>query len=259
MPELIEVEFYRRAAMATVGHRIEAVLTADPLTTTGATSTGMSAALRGREILDARRHGKLLVLDLDGGASIGLHFGMTGRLIVGDHAPIERLEYGATHDDPRWDRFVLVVEGIGHVRMNDPRRLGRVVIDPHESSLGPDAATVTSRALAAALDSSRTALKARLLDQSRIAGIGNLLADEILWRARLAPVRPAGSLGAAERTDLARRIRSTIGLLTRRGGSHTGDLQDHRRPASRCPRCHHPLRHDRVGGRSTYWCPYEQR
>ncbi|MFM7065002.1 MAG: formamidopyrimidine-DNA glycosylase, partial [Actinomycetes bacterium] len=114
-------------------------------------------------------------------------------------------------------------------------------------------------ALAAALVGSATSLKTALLDQSRLAGVGNLIADETLWRARLDPVRPAGGLDTDEVAGLARTLRSTIRMLTRRGGAHTGDLQEQRRRDGRCPRCGDRLDRRTIGGRTTYSCPSEQR
>jgi formamidopyrimidine-DNA glycosylase len=264
LPELIEVERYRRTAHATVGHRISSVPVVDQLMVVGVPVAVVVDTITGREVTGTRRRGKLLMVDLDDGPGgdgvvLGLHFGMTGRLIVGDDDPIGILEYGPNTDDVKWDRFVAEVSGVGTMRMNDPRRLGRISLDPDEGALGPDAATVTTAQLALALAGSVTALKARLLDQRRIAGLGNLLVDETLWRARLAPGRQPRSLDRDEVRHLARTIRTTVALLSRRGGSHTGDLQEWRMPGSACPRCGHPLRRERFGGRTTYWCPTEQR
>jgi formamidopyrimidine-DNA glycosylase len=110
-----------------------------------------------------------------------------------------------------------------------------------------------------ALAASRAPLKAVLLDQARVAGIGNLLADEILWRAGLDPRRAARSLDPAEVRALARTIRATVGTLTRRGGSHTGDLGPERTPGGHCPRDGTALERATVGGRTTWWCPVHQR
>ena len=259
MPELIEVERYRQTASATIGHRIESVSVVDQLMVVGLTAAMVIDGVTGRQVTAARRRGKLLMLDLDDDHVLGLHFGMTGRLIVADDDPIGILEYGPNTSDVKWDRFVAVISDVGLLRLNDPRRLGHISIDPDADALGPEASTITARQLGVALAGSRTALKARLLDQRRVAGLGNLLIDETLWRARLAPGRQPVSLAADEVRDLARAIRATVALLTRRGGSHTGDLQIHRTPGSTCPRCGHPLRREQWGGRTTYWCPTEQR
>jgi formamidopyrimidine-DNA glycosylase len=102
------------------------------------------------------------------------------------------------------------------------------------------------------------ALKARLLDQSRLAGVGNLIADEVLWRAGLAPARPANSLTANELRRLHRHVATGLADLIRRGGSHLGDLQPERRPGGHCPRDHAELSRGVVGGRTTWWCPRHQ-
>ena len=123
--------------------------------------------------------------------------------------------------------------------LHDPRRFGRVLLDPDEDVLGPDPASVTLPELRLALASSAAGggppLKARLLDQHRLAGVGNLLADEILWRASLSPLRPSGSLAVAELRRLHRQLLTTLEELASRGGSHTGDLIEERRPGGHCP------------------------
>jgi formamidopyrimidine-DNA glycosylase len=97
------------------------------------------------------------------------------------------------------------------------------------------------------------------MDQGRVAGIGNLIADETLYRAGLDPARPAGSLAPAELRRLHRALRATVSLLIERGGSHTGDLQQARRPGGTCPRDGTALLRRTVGGRTTWSCPRHQR
>lgn len=256
MPEILEVEAYRRLAERVVGGRVVAVDAPDGWFLKGGVSPAqVEAAVRGATVVDAGRVGKLLTLELDADRPVlGLRFGMTGRLVLGDDAPIDRLEYASGRDDPAWDRFALRFDDGRRLRISDPRRLGGVELDPHVAALGPDAWTISPGALRQALQGSRAPLKARLLDQSRVAGLGNLLVDETLWRARLAPIRPAGSLTSAEVRRLASRVVSTIEDLDRRGGSHRGDLQAHRHREGRCPRCSAELARATVGGRTTNWC-----
>jgi formamidopyrimidine-DNA glycosylase len=102
-------------------------------------------------------------------------------------------------------------------------------------------------------------LKARLLDQGRVAGVGNLIADEALWRAGLDPARPAGSLTPAETRRLHKHLRATVEELLERGGSHTGDVFHARNPEGRCPRDGTPMIRRTVGGRTTWSCPTHQR
>ena len=101
-------------------------------------------------------------------------------------------------------------------------------------------------------------VKARLLDQSVVAGVGNLLADEALWRAGLSPLRPAGELRDDELDRLRRALRGAVRDAIRRGGVHTGDLIPARERGGRCPRCGAALERATVGGRTTFWCPREQ-
>ena len=142
--------------------------------------------------------------------------------------------------------------------IDDPRRLGRVELAPDLTTLGPDAWSLRLEELRGALAHGRGPLKARLLDQARVAGLGNLLVDEVLWRADLSPHRPAGSLNADEVRRLRQVVRRVLDQMDRRGGSHTGDLFDARRPGGVCPRDGTGLRRATVGGRTTWWCPAHQ-
>jgi formamidopyrimidine-DNA glycosylase len=156
-------------------------------------------------------------------------------------------------------RFGICFADGGSLWMRDPRRLGAVELDPDESRFGPDATVLDRRGLDRAIGRSRAPLKAVLMDQSRIAGLGNLLTDELLWRAGLDPARAAGGLEPSERVALLRAIRQTVRVLGRRGGSHTGDLQASRVPGGVCPRDGAELLRRTVGGRTTYSCPVHQR
>ncbi|MGE3621467.1 MAG: Fpg/Nei family DNA glycosylase [Acidimicrobiia bacterium] len=259
MPELIEVEAYRGLAERIVGRTVARAEALDGWYLRGDRDPrDVGRALRGRVVQAARRTGKVLFLDTDG-PTVALRFGMTGRLVLDGAGPIDRLEYASGRDDPAWIRFRLrFVEG-GALWISDPRRLGSVELDADEDVLGPDAASVSRADLGRILAGSRTALKARLLDQGRIAGIGNLLADEALWRAGIDPARPAGSLSGPELGRLHRHLAATIGQLTERGGSHTGDLHVARVPGATCPRDGAVLLRRTIGGRTTYSCPRHQR
>jgi formamidopyrimidine-DNA glycosylase len=259
VPELIEVEQYRIAALGAVGHVIDAVDVRDPAYTRGGIDAGtLGDALVGSTIVSAGRHGKVLLLDTDREHSIALRFGMTGRLLVDGSSPIERLEYSPAGTREEWVRFRLVLDDGRDVAVVDPRRLGSVALDPDLSNLGPDAASVSLRELRAVVGRSSVAVKARLLDQFALAGVGNLIADEVLWRAGIDPARSSRDLDDEELRRLHRELRGTIRRLTRRGGSHTGDLQEARHRGSLCPRCGAMLDRRTIGGRTTYSCPREQ-
>ena len=255
MPEMLEVEAYRQAADPVIGRTISGVHAPDDWFTKGDTTPDvLDAVLPGRRILRTRRIGKLMLVDTDGPV-LGLRYGMTGRILVDDTAPIAALEYSSDRDDPAWDRFGLDFAEGGSLVIRDPRRLGGVELDPDESRLGPDAAAVTLKPFRQIVSSSSAPLKARLMDQAKLAGLGNLLADDTLYRAGLALDRPANSLSDQELARLHRAMRRSIDQLGRRGGSHTGVLQPHRVRGGRCPKCGEELRRADVGGRTSYWCP----
>ncbi|WP_334144849.1 DNA-formamidopyrimidine glycosylase family protein [Rhabdothermincola sp.] len=259
MPELLEVERYRLLASAALQRAIADVRRVDPLMLRGGlTEDALRQALRGRRFVEARRVGKLLLLDTDRGPTLGLHFGMTGLLDVDGTRGVEDLLYATRSREPRWVRLIVEFADGGELVLHDQRRLGAVSLDPDETRLGVDAWCVTMAELRRVLDG-QVSLKARLLDQRRLAGLGNLLVDEILWRAGLDPARPASTVTAAELRCLHRHLRDTLETLMARGGSHTGDLQAQRRVGGRCPRDGAFLQRRVVAGRTTFSCPVHQR
>jgi formamidopyrimidine-DNA glycosylase len=157
-----------------------------------------------------------------------------------------------------WDRFTLTFADGGSLRLFDKRRLGRIRLDPDTDALGPDAAEVTPAQFRALIGRGTIAVKGRLLDQSKIAGVGNLLADEALWRAKLSPAARVNTLRRPEVDRLYRALRGAIEAAVRKGGVHTGDVIAARHPGGTCPRCGAEMRHGTVGGRSTWWCSREQ-
>ena len=273
VPELIEVELYRRLATQVVGRRITSVRASDSYYLKGGvTAPILRRVMVGASIQAARRIGKLVLLDLGPTApisnrdrsaqcalaTIGIRFGMTGRLVLNGRAGVDQLIYAPRRQQPEWDRFVIALAGGGRLAVSDPRRLGGVQLNPNEAELGPDAASVSLADLRRALTSSRVALKARIMDQRRLAGVGNLMADEILWRAALSPLRSAQSLSRAEVGRLHRHLLRTISDLGVRGGSHLGDMTSFRRSGMACPRDGTELVRSVVGGRTTWSCPYHQ-
>jgi formamidopyrimidine-DNA glycosylase len=183
---------------------------------------------------------------------------MSGRILIDGDAAGDPLLYASNRDAPEWRRFGLHFADGGTLFLRDPRRLGAVEIDPDEDRLGPDALGLTRAQLAVVVGPSRAPVKAVLMDQSRIAGLGNLLTDEALWRAGIDPARIASSLDAEDVTRLHRSIRSTLRVLGRRGGSHTGDHMIARFPGALCPRDGAPLLRRTIGGRTTFSCPVHQ-
>jgi formamidopyrimidine-DNA glycosylase len=258
VPELPEVERARALIEErALGRRIAAVDDTDTYVCRPHAPGELETALVGQTLTQANRIGKSMWVDTDGGPVLGLHLGMAGRIVVddtaeGDPAPAnERVQ-------PLWDRFTLTFEDGGRLVLRDKRRLGRAVLDPDLSALGPDAALVGRDAFRERVGRGDAPLKARIMDQAVIAGVGNLLADEALWRARLSPVRAAGSLGEDELDRLRREIRAATRSAIKLGGVHTGELIVDRGRGQHCPRCGTELNRETVGGRTTYWCPREQ-
>lgn len=258
MPEGLEAEIYRRSAERCAGRTIAAVDVDDLQPAADA----LRAVLPGLTVIGTRRRGKLVVLDTND-VSLGLHFGMTGRLIVDEESAIDRLEYASGRDDPAWNRLVVTFDDGSGMRINDPRRLARFELDPDLDRLGPDfldtpAAGLTDR-LIDVCARRRAALKAVLLDQSVIAGYGNMCVDEILWQCGVAPIVVACELTADRLAAVTAAGEEHLPAMLARGGSHTGTINpDVRAAVPPCPRDGAPMRRDQVGGRTTVWCPTHQ-
>lgn len=258
MPELLEVEAYRRAVDAVVGRRIRSVVVSDTAYLRGGIDPGhLSDSLVGQRVEATTRLGKVLLVHTTGPV-LGLRFGMTGVVEVDGSRPIGVLEYGPKRDEPGWQRLA-VGAGVGGFRVVDPRRFGSVELDPDLTGMGPDASCLRPAQLFGALAGRRAPVKACLLDQHLVAGLGNLLVDDVLWRAAVAPGRPGRTLDTDEVAALCWSISTTLRVLGGRGGSHTGDLQPARRAGGSCPRDGEELRRETIGGRTTWWCPHHQR
>ncbi|MFL5820950.1 MAG: Fpg/Nei family DNA glycosylase [Solirubrobacteraceae bacterium] len=247
MPELPEAERARRQIEDVLGREIAAVDDRDAYVCRPHARGEIAEALTGHRLTAAHRRGKFMWAQTDGGPDLGLHLGMAGRLVV-DEEP-----------DPRgWDRFVLEFRDGGRLALRDKRRLGRAVLEPDFSHVGPDAGEVSRAEFRRRVGRGNAPLKARLLDQEAVSGIGNLMADDILWRAGFSPRRPSGELTDDELDRLRRTVRAAIRSAIRKGGAHTGRLNPERRRGGRCPRCGRELAQAKVGGRTTFWCPSDQ-
>jgi formamidopyrimidine-DNA glycosylase len=230
----------------------------------------LRSALTGRSLTAAHRRGKTMWLETspagDGaepGPDLGIHLGMSGRIVV--TAPDGTVaeggdpnRYNTRPRNPVWNRFTLRFADGGSLVLLDPRRLGRVRLHPDIGALGPDATQVTAAQFRALITKGTIAVKARLLDQSKIAGVGNLLADEILWQARVSPMARVDSLTPADVRRLYKALKSVVDAAIAKGGAHTGDVIAARHPGGTCPRDGAPMVHGTVGGRSTWWCSREQ-
>jgi formamidopyrimidine-DNA glycosylase len=254
MPELPDVEHYRRFFSEHAAGRVVSRVHADPTIVRNATPRRLDAALRGRRFEQPTRHGKWLIAWTDGPALL-LHFGMTGDLVWSGDEP----------ERHRHDRLILELAGDGELRYRNMRKLGGAWLahDPEEvqavlGPLGPDALGLDRRTILGLLARRRGGIKAALIDQTLLAGIGNLLADEILWQARLHPRRTIDSLTDRERSALVSSLRRVVResvdydyVPPKR--SWLSHVRGHRDAV--CPRCGTPLARAVVAGRTTYFCP----
>lgn len=268
MPELPEVEQARAAVEAgALGRSIRDVDDTDDWVCRPHEPGEIREALVGRSLTAARRRGKTMWCETsDDGPLLGLHLGMAGRLHVTDAAGgrttggdrVRGADGTGPGGKPEWFRFTVTFDDGGALRLFDKRRLGRVRLDPDLDALGPDAEEVGLREFRERVGRGTAPLKARLLDQAVVAGIGNLLADQVLWQARLDPHREAGGLDPDELRVLHRELGRAIRSATSKGGVHTGEVIRHRRRGEDCPRCGAAMASGQVGGRTTWWCSREQ-
>ena len=267
MPELPEVETIRaQLAPRLEGRTLVRVEILDPRLTRPVDLFEVSEELEGDVVVAVERRGKYLLLRLESGLALLVHLRMTGSF---GFTPV-------THE-----RAVLELDDGSRLVYRDVRRfgtwlvLGGAELEPYLSSKnGPEplGSRFTSRWLVAQLARRRAALKAVLLDQRVVAGLGNIYADEALWRARLSPLRPANDLSDAEVGRLARALRAALRTGIERQGSTlrdyatpdgaAGSMQDEFRVYGRdgrpCPRCRTTIVKTRVGGRGTWYCPHCQ-
>lgn len=254
MPELPDVEGFRRVlAEHAEGHEVNRVEVLDEGVLRGVRPRELDQALAGQWLRSPGRHGKWLLAHTDG-PTVLLHFGMTGDL------------RWSPADEPRHrhDRVVFIIDE-GELRYRDMRKLqglrlarDRGAIERELAELGPDASAVSRKDFDALVASRRGSVKAMLVDQSVVAGLGNLLADEILWHARIHPRAQCRDLTPEQRGRLHQRMRNVLrsaiptGRVPPRPDWLTGVRDD---PDAECPRCGTPLRRGRSAGRSTVWCP----
>jgi formamidopyrimidine-DNA glycosylase len=263
MPELPEVEAARVIVERSLGRPIIDVDDRDEYVCRPHRHGEIAAVLIGATLDAVHRRGKSMWCDTSVGPVLGIHLGMSGKIALStpDGEEVEGGDYwsfGRAAGDHRWTRFALSFADGGQLRLVDPRRLGRVRLDPPVEALGPDAAAVGKAEFDDRLGRGRGPIKARLLDQRVVAGVGNLLADEALWRAGILPARQVDGLTGDERAVLRRELRKAIRDAVRKGGVHRLTLIPHRRAGGRCPRDGAELTRGTVGGRTTWWCPAHQ-
>lgn len=274
MPELPEVETIRRKlAPHLVGRRFEHVAIDDARLVRPFEPVAVAAELEGEQVAAVERRGKYLIVRFESGRALLIHLRMTGSL---RHAAP-----GDLADDP-YRRAVVKLDDGSDVAYRDVRRFGTWhLLEPEEidayleQRLGgePLERSFTSRRLAERLEGRKAPLKAALLDQRTVAGLGNIYVDEALWRARIHPLRPAGTITQEELPPLTRAIKDALKAgIARQGASlrdystpdgRRGRMQERFRVYGRegepCARCGTPIDKIRAGGRGTWYCPNCQR
>ena len=264
MPELAEVEYYRQQWRHGLKQRIQAVkLNAGKRIFRGTDAAALQKALQGSTLLGSEAHGKQLLFRFSKGGWLGIHLGMTGKLRV-EPAGAPSLKH---------DHLVLR-QSKRKLIFSDPRQFGRVLFHLGKSpppwwADRPAAMLSTAFTLGAMQQflsrHERAPIKAVLLLQSGFPGIGNWMADEILWQSKIHPGRLTGGLLAAETKRLHAKVQHVCREALRTIGDHDGDLPPrwlfhHRwRRGGHCPVDGTVLERGQFGGRTTCWCPSCQR
>ena len=271
MPELPEVEtITRQLVHSVVGKRIINITARWPRSLTAAPQDLDDAI--GARITRVERRGKLIIISTDSDSSVLIHLRMTGQLLLGV------LEKPDQHERAR-----IVLDDTSVLRFNDPRKFGRIQVisqeaaarDPFLVALGPEAtdAAAVARALRRHAPRRRSPIKALLLDQHVIAGIGNIYADEILFTAGINPATEASALSIPRLRRLANACPEILNQAIDLRGSTLRDYRDldgtsgtylsvarvHGRKGQTCRRCSATIAYASVAGRGTYWCPSCQR
>lgn len=259
MPEIPDVEVYKRYVDATSLHqRIQHVSVETIRLLKGVSKTSLGRYLHGHCLEKTKRHGKYLFVQLDAGKWLVLHFGMTGDLKYFRHG----------NDKPDYTRVLFDFDNGYHLAYISKRKLGaitltdqvsRFVADQH---LGPDALDMDLRRFKESTGRRRGSVKTWLMNQTVVAGIGNVYSDEILFQARIHPRRKVGDLSEADIERLYRKLRWVI---ERAIEAHAEPvrmpdkfLTTHRHKDDQCPKCRGPLEHETIGGRTAYFCAHCQ-
>ena len=274
MPELPEVETIRqKLEPRLVGRRLDRVEIHDPRLVRPFDPVAVAAELEGERVSALERRGKYLIVRFESGRALLIHLRMTGSL---------RHASNGTLADDSYRRAVVKLDDGSDVAYRDVRRFGTWQLleagelEPYlEERLGvePLGRAFTARRLGQRLEGRRAPIKAALLDQRAVAGLGNIYVDEALWRAQVHPLRPAGTLGLDELVRLTRSIKDALKAGVKRQGAslrdystpdgERGRMQDRFRVYGReghpCRRCGTPIDKIRTAGRGTWYCPSCQR
>jgi formamidopyrimidine-DNA glycosylase len=255
MPELPDVEVFRRDVHKAVKKKIDRITILDRRILRDVSDRTVRKKLEGTRFAGTDRIGKFLFLPTEGSTAAVVHFGMSGY-----PAWFDKKE-----DPPRYARVVLTLEGKKNLAFCWKRMLGRFSladsIDSYRSKqhLGPDAMTLDKKAFREALSSSHKPVKALLMDQSTISGLGNIYADEVLFQSGIHPATPSDSLSQKEAqkmfTTMHRVIETSVRHRANPDELPESYLIRHRSEGASCPKCGGTVKKRRFSGRSSYFCP----
>lgn len=260
MPELPDVEvFCQDLKSASLRKPIKSVASLDKTILWKTSPQKFRSALKGNQIRACRRHGKYLFAQLKGDLSLGMHFGMTGRL-----------KHFKGREKPPAHARILVEFEDGHcLAYTSVRKLGRAFLVKdieafiRNRPLGPDALDVNFATFYSIFRNRRAAVKTTLMDQALLAGLGNVYTDEILFQSGIRPTRSCDRLSSKEWQRVFRAMRkvlpAAISKRAQRDRFPNSYLARHRKAQARCPRCGAVLKSSTVGGRTTYFCPRDQK
>jgi formamidopyrimidine-DNA glycosylase len=257
MPELPDVEVFKRYFDATSLHQeIEGVEVGSTRVLRGTSQSGLAEGLKDRSFVSTNRHGKYLLAHFDNRLVMVLHFGMTGYLKY----------FKQTEKDPLHDRLMITFANGFHLAYDSQRKLGEIRLIGDEDDfihrqkrLGPDALRVPLPDFRDILSASRAAIKSALMNQQRLAGIGNVYSDEILFQAGIHPGTKARDLDEKILEKLFESmedvLEKAIALRADPKEFPGSFIIPHRDGDGKCPRCSVPLQSEKTAGRTAYFCP----
>jgi len=259
LPELPEAEASRRAVEEQCLDRtIEDAAPGANVTYIELPGNNERRRLIGQRFTLTRRHGKMIFAGSKSGPWIGVHLGMTGKLVP----------YDEGEDPPRDPKFIIRFEGERRLAFLDRRKLGwlKVIDDPDAfiaaEGYGPDALAIAQDAFAQVIGGTNGAVKSALMDQRKLAGIGNLWSDEILFRTGIAPAHTASDLSDAKLAELFGAMREVLESVTDTCMDYAQLPDDwlikNRKKGARCPSCGGRIESTKVGSRTAYYCPEHQ-
>ncbi len=259
VPELPDVETFQEVLEGTsLRQELIDVKVLNRRVLDGLSPARLRRTLVGREFRSTRRHGKYLFAEAGEAHWLVLHFGMTGHL-----------DYGELGEPRPHDRVVFVFAGHRRLAYVCPRLFGRIILAGSveefvsERNLGPDAMHIGGEEFVSLVRRSKATVKSRLMDQSCIAGVGNLYSDETLFQSCIHPAFSCHRLTTEQARRLYRDMRKVLRMAIRRKADPwalpASYLLPHRKPDGRCPTCAAELKRETVAGRTTYWCPKCQR